>query len=471
MELWSHQRRAVELARPWQGGKNDLALFFDVGTGKTGTMIYILREDYSVHGAIKPTLIFAPLSVCPQWKKEFARFSKIDQKHIHVLTGPGKKRTEALMEILRLKQPAIIVTNYEAVQIKPFYEALLKWSPEIVVADEAHKLKDSTGTRAKAIYPLAHAARRRFLLTGTPFPNGMLDIFGQYKFMNPSIFGGNFFKFKNRYFYDKNAAMPKHVHWPDWAPRPATAQELGAVIGSTSVQAKKSECLDLPPLLKIQVPVQLSPGQARTYETMKKQFVAELNGKVAVAEFAMTKTLRLQQIISGFIVPDEDDASPVWVPENPRLDALEELLETIGPEKTIIWTVFKPTYKMIGKICEKLGREVRFLTGEQSATKKQQAIEDFCRGPADTLIANAAAGGAGVNLTEAKYAIYYARGYSLTEYLQSEARNYRGGSDMHDKITHYHLTAEGTLDEVIAQALLNKQDVAETVLTWAKTSA
>ena len=139
IKLWAHQQRAVELART----RDNLALLFGTGTGKTGTMIQILREEYKKTGEIIPTLIFAPVSVCPQWKKEFSRFSKIPEDRILVLQGSGSKRKDALLKMMMMGKPCIVVTNYEAVQIQPFYEALLKWSPKILVCDEAHRLKDS----------------------------------------------------------------------------------------------------------------------------------------------------------------------------------------------------------------------------------------------------------------------------------------------------------------------------------------
>lgn len=470
MNLWDHQKKAIEKARYWAGGRRHLALFMSPGVGKTATLIQILREDFSRCGTLQSTLIFAPLSVCPQWKSEFAKFSKIPDKHIFVLTGSGKVRALSLSKIIESKHPAIVITNYEAVQMKEFYELLLKWRPSRVVFDESQRLKDSSGARAKLIYPLAHAAERRFLLTGTPITNGLLDIFGQYKAMDPSILGSKFIEFKKTYFYDRNATMPAHVHFPDWQPLPHTEKFLGKIIGDTSVQAKKEDCLDLPELLKIPVKVQLSAEQRRIYESMKKHFLTELNGVVSVAEFAMTKTMRLQQIIAGFVTPEDLDNDIQWVKENSRLKALEDILDSIGDAKVIIWTNFKPTYKLLTKVCEKRGMNSALLTGEQSAAEKQASIDTFCRGATQVLIANPAAGGVGINLVEAKYAIYYSRGYSLEQYEQSEARNYRGGSEQHESIIHYHLIAEDTVDEVIAKALLEKKSVAESVLAWAKSN-
>lgn len=461
--LWKHQQQGVVAAR----SQPHLAIFYEVGTGKTATMIYILREEYQRHLALQNTLIFAPLSICAQWKKEFERFSQINADSIHVLTGTGKDRAAKMQEIIRLKRPCIVVTNYEGVQSKPFYAELLKWSPDILVCDESHRLKDSTSVRAKLIFPLARAARRRFIMTGTPILNSMLDIFGQFNILDTSIFGSNFFEFKRKYFYDVNAAMPRHLHFPNWQPLPHAAQSIGEKISYHSVQAKKSECLDLPPLLKIPVYVGLSSEQSRVYESMKKDYVAELGGGVVAAEFAMTKTIRLQQILAGFIMPEGADKA-TWCKDNPRLDALDELLEKINGEKVIIWTVFKPTYDEIAKVCEKRGLSYTFITGEQNIARKQTAVENFCGGKTQVLIANPAAGGTGLNLVEAKFSIYYTRGYSLEQYLQSESRNFRGGSERHAKVVHFHIQAEGTLDEVIAKALLNKENIGQSILNWAK---
>ncbi len=101
------------------------------------------------------------------------------------------------------------------------------------------------------------------------------------------------------------------------------------------------------------------------------------------------------------------------------MKALAELLESIDGQKTIIWTNFRATYQAIAKVCEAQGLSYAFLTGEQSANQKQQSIEDFCRGATQVLIANPAAGGTGVNLQESAFSIYYTKGYSLEQYLQS----------------------------------------------------
>lgn len=461
--LRAHQLAAVEKARQ----QKHLALFMEAGVGKTGAMARILAEDFNQHRGIRDTLIFAPLVVCKQWPEEIGKFTKIPPDKIYVLTESGKKRVEKLKQILERKQPAIVVTNYESVQIKEFYQTLLKFSPRIVVLDESHRLKDSQAKRSKAIYPLAQGAERRFLLTGTPCPNSLLDIFGQFKALDPGIFGAGFWTFRRTYFYDKNAGRP--FSFPDWTPHPKAAKEIGEKLKERAIQVTRKECLDLPPLTLIPVPVELSVQQRRVYEEMKKEFVTEVKGMIMSSEFEMVKSLRMQQILAGFIQPDEQD-TPVWVDELPRMDALMQKIDEIGNQKQIVWTVFRPTYKRIAEELDKRKISYTFLTGEQIGDKaKQESKERFTRGDAQILIANPAAASEGIDgLQIAQYAHFYMRGWSYLHYAQALARNYRGGSEQHDKVLHYHYYVRGTVDEALAQALIYKGNVQEAVLRWAR---
>jgi SNF2 family DNA or RNA helicase len=110
-----------------------------------------------------------------------------------------------------------------------------------------------------------------------------------------------------------------------------------------------------------------------------------------------------------------------------------------------------------------------FITGEQSTKQKGESEEAFQKDDAvRVLIAHPEAGGEGVNLTAASSMIYYTRSFSLKHEIQSEARNHRGGSERHEKITRYDIVTPGTIDEIVLQALERKQNVAEAVLAFAK---
>jgi hypothetical protein len=213
----------------------------------------------------------------------------------------------------------------------------------------------------------------------------------------------------------------------------------------------------------------MSLVQHRAYEDMKKEFVTELKGSVMSSEFEMVKTLRMQQILAGFVQPD-DQEQPVWFDDNPRLGALLNNIEACGKEKQIIWTVFRPTYRRLGEELEKRGISHTFLTGEQTTDMQKQANKKlFVEGDAQILIANPAAAGEGLDgLQVAQYAHYYMRGWSLLHYMQSMARNYRGGSEQHDKVVHFHYYVKDTLDETLGAALVRKENVQGAVLAWAR---
>lgn len=460
IELWNHQKLAIERARE----ALFLALLFEPGLGKSRTTIEILRERYNRAKRIGRTVIFAPLSVCQGWKEEFGKFSKIPPDMIQVLTGDGKSR------IKRLEQfpTGIVVTNYEAVTIAKFYEALVKWSPEMVIFDEIQRLKDATTVRSKKLIPLADKAQFRMGLTGTFILQSEMDIFGQMRALDRGAnFGTNFYTFRKMHFFDRNVGMPKARYFPDWRVKESSRQYFANVIQKFCVQAKKSECLDLPPLQEIRIPIEMTPQQEALYAQMKRQLVVELDGKLTAAEFAMTKTLRLQQILCGFVV-DDQSKEVAWVDDAPRIKALKDLLESLQGQKVIVWTNFTPTYSKIGKVCEELKLLHAFLTGEQNAKEKQESIDNFQKGNTQVLISNPAAGGVGINLQAAGYSIYFSRSWSLEHYLQSQARNYRAGSEIHEKVIHYHFIVNNTLDSEIMDALSRKEQIGKVLLDWAK---
>lgn len=456
MELWAHQKKAIERAKD----TTELALFWEPGTGKTRATIEILRSVYNSHKRGLRTLILAPLVVLGNWKQEFAKYSKVPQDKILVLNGPGAARAKAVAET----DAYILVTNYEGMGLPAFYAALQTWAPEVLVCDEAHRCKTYNAKRTKAVMALSDTTKYRYILTGTPVLNSQLDLFSQFRILDKgATFGKNFFAYRAEYFWDKNAGMPKQAYFPDWVPRADTNDKLSQRIKHKVSVAKKSECLDLPPLVEKELPVELTPQQHRLYEEMKKDFVTYLGDKACVATMALTKALRLQQIVSGFLATE--DGATVFE-DTPREQALRETLSDLlaGGHKVIVWAVFKANYTTISRVCDGLGVKYAMLTGDIQDKDKQ--IYRF-RNELDypVMIAHPGAGGIGVNLIEAAYSIVYSRNFSLEFEEQSKARNYRGGSEMHRSITRIHLVAENTIDRLIFEALSKKQNMAEAIMT------
>ncbi len=461
IKLWDHQRRIMDIAVPL--GK--YGIFADPGTGKTRTSIEILRRWYAKEKRVINTVIICPGIVVENWRREFFQFSKVG-KYVRCLIGTGKQRAELAKTA---PSGSILITNFESLLMPAVFQALEAYNPTVFIVDEVHRAKNLSAKRTKQAIKLADQAKYKLILTGSPILNTPLDLFAQFRILDSDTFGRNYFVFRATYFYDKNAGMPKAKHFPLWLPRPGAIEELNKKIKPVSMVVKKADCLDLPPLVKQTVFVELSKEQQRLYNEMKKDFIAYVSGKACVANLAITKALRLQQIVSGFITlegENGEDRTNVSLKDNPRAEALKELLADIAPNaKCIVWAVFKQNYEVVRRVCAALSIDYVEIHGEIPAAARQKAVDRFNTDPTcRVLLGHPQSAGIGVNLVSASYSIFYSRTFSLENDLQAEARNYRGGSEIHDKVTRIDLVAKDTIDELISAKLADKMEVSETVL-------
>lgn len=471
--MWQHQEVSVNKALQ----ERDLALFHEMGTGKTRTIIEVMRRQFARKGRVMRTLILGPLIVVENWKKEILDFSKVHPKDIITLDKSGKRRAHEFRKAVEvnhlLVRPRIVVTNYEAMQMDELFQLLKDWMPEILVCDESHRLKNVKSKRAKRVLDIAESTEHNYILTGTPILNTPLDIFNQYRVLDRgATFGQNFYAFRGRYFEDINQRFAgKPGYFPKFEARFDTFEKLNSLVYRKATRAVKTECLDLPPLVKEWRTVGMGPDQAKAYKEMRDNYVTFVESmkesgepRAVIAQLAITKALRLQQIVSGFAKDDEGEIHTFK--KVPRLDAVKELLEDlIGEHKVIVWAVFKENYRMLTELCKKIGTEPAFIHGGIGAKEKNENIETFRNDPkCRVMIANQGAGGIGINLVESSYSIFYSRSFSLEQDLQAEARNWRGGSEQHSSITRIDLVTPNTIDELISESLSKKLDVASRIL-------
>ena len=467
MELYQHQKDVLELSKT----RNEIALFHGLGSGKSRSIIEILRNEYNTAHRFKKTLIMGPTSVIYNWKNEFKKFSKIPEERIYVCAS-GTLRDSRLKKAIE-GGAQIITINYEALVSLKIKTILLDWKPEILVCDESHLLKNPTATRSKAVFEISRSTEKRFILTGTPILKNTLDAFMQFKILDRgATFGQNFFSFRAEYFMDKNAAWAgKKNHFPLWVPRPDKAQKLMDKIATKAHVVETKDCLDLPPYIDMTEKVPMSDEQKKAYDQMKDFFIAYVEQNAdnpAIATIAPVKALRMMQICAGHLTLDNDDV--VEFKNTPKLTRLAELLEEIRDNhKFIIWTAFKSDNKAICKMLEMMGVKFVKITGDQSTQEKQQAVDDFqndesVRG----VVATMSAGGTGITLTKASYSFVLSRNFSLGDNLQARARNYRSGSNIHEKIININLVVEVSIEQRVVEAINNKEEIGKLVLQWAK---
>jgi len=336
--LWKHQELAVKL-----GTNRSFGLFFEQGCGKTLTAISMLLKAYQNLGTLIPTLIVCPVIVVENWRKEFLFYSNLPPGDVIPLSGSGKKRLDTFLKSAYLptgngtdvsskRVPKIFITNYKSLLMRDLFNAILSYRPEIQIFDESHRLKTYNSKTTKAAITLSDTGITKYILTGTPILKDPMDLFSQYRVMDEGkTFGKNFFVFRAIYFEDRNSNMPRHVHFPKYVPRRDSLDTIRKKTSVTSMTIKKKNCLDLPPLIYQKMYVEMSADQNKHYEEMKRDFITYVdNDDACVAHIALTKALRLQQIVSGFL--PTHSKKEIGFKNNPRLLALREILEIVAVE-------------------------------------------------------------------------------------------------------------------------------------------
>jgi len=456
-KLWEHQQKVLNLVE----NKKEFALFWEAGTGKTLATIQILRQKMNKEKRKLRTLILSPVIILPTWEREIKKFSKIQDPVL--LKGSQVKRCEQFREALKFGSHVFIL-NYEGMLMKDLMELIMEWRPEVLVCDESHRIKGYNTKTTQAVTKIADLTLYRFILSGTPILNSGFDIFSQFRVLDKGeTFSTNFFKFRGMYFYDANSGMPSHKYFPNWKPQPQAYKEFNQLIYKKAMRVKKDDCLDLPPMVRVKIPVALSEEQEKLYKEMERDFITYLNDSAVVANMALTKALRLQQIVTGFV--KDAEGKETILKENPRIAALESLLEDHAEtSKIIIWCAFRVNYAQVSALLHKMKIKHVGLTGD-TGKDRQTNIDAFQNDPSvRVLIANQSAASEGITLTASNISIYYSRTFNLGHDIQSEARNYRGGSEIHTKVTRFDLVAEETIDSIVLEALENKMNLSENIL-------
>lgn len=502
-EPWEHQLETINKTLD----RNFYALFYDMGAGKTSTVINICRAKFAQHGTILRTLVLTPLSVVTQFKNEWSKFGGdiYDEQAVAVAGNTKAQKLKCFK-----KDASIFVINHDSLNVKDLLQAMWDFDPQIIIVDESHRFKNGTAKKTKNLLSLVDGKRYedkirkkkngdvkkvrtlvetrnpidfRFILTGTPILNSPLDIWPQMNILSRDIFPQNFLVFRGQYMIDANERFKgHHNYFPNWQPKTDCFNGLNSIIYQNADRVLKKDCMDLPPFMREKLSVELTAPQRKHYKEMRDEFVTFLNENdmkdAMVAEMALVKALRLQQLVCGIFVHDEKDDKGrrivTKIPNN-RIKVLEEALEGLVTEhKAIVWCTFADAYDDLQEMGERLSKQFTtedkefkfcFLTGRQNQTEKDQSIYDFQNDPETRIIfANQAAGGTGVNLTAASYSFYYSKNFNLEHDEQSEARNYRGGSDVHESITRYDLYTPDTIDETILEALERKASMAKAIL-------
>ena len=444
-QLWRHQRAAIDFAK-----RTGSCLFhMGMGTGKTLAATVLAEEQ-----RVRRLLVVAPKSVLTAWLP-YLKESERGYIVLPMLRGTAKAKAKALRTTLDKcgSLPVAVVVNYETARSDALMPELCGFlgntRPTMLVLDESHKVKAPKGKAARAMHRLGACASQTIGLTGTPMPHSPLDIWSQMRAIEPRVFGPSYYRFRNRY-----AVMGGYQGKQVLGFR--NMPELRARLGRYAFQAGR-EVLDLPPATHNIIGCELSARARKVYRSLKSSLMAEIEEGTVTATNALTQLLRLQQVTSGALPLDGDDADQLSTIDNSKRDALVDLFDGVDElEPFVVFGRFRHDLDVVREAARMCGRGVGELSGRANELAAWQ------RGDFTVLAVQLQAGGVGVDMTRASYCAFLSTGFSLGDYEQALARVHRPGQDR--PVHYYHLVCTDTIDEAVRDALARRRSVVEAVL-------
>ena len=425
------------------------------------TAIAIAGAAYAA-GKIERLLVVAPASVVAVWPKELQEYAEFKYT-CRTLLGDKASRLKQLSDLEKFpfKALKVAVINYESTWRDGIFEALQEFDADMIIADESQRIKTHDAAQSKAMHQLGDQARYKLILSGTPVQNNAIDIYSQYRFLDPTVFGKNFYQFRNRYAIMGGFNRRQIVGYKDM-------DDLIRREHSIAFRITKEEAIDLPEQTFEVRHIQMDKKLADLYQRIKRDSYAEIEtGGQITATTVLTKLLRLQQLAGGFLVTD-DAAKPQLV-STAKLEALSDIVQDYvvdGGKKLVIFARFVPEVKAIIDLMKKVlpdRKKAVSIYGEIKKEDRGAIVQQFQTDP-DTVVfvGQIDTAGTGVTLTAADTCVYYSKNFNYAAYEQSLSRIHRIGQ--RNTCTYIDLVMEKTVDEMINRALAKKEDIAKTVV-------
>lgn len=441
----TYQSRAIEHII----GNRYCCLFLDMGLGKTVctlTAIDRLLSDID----ITRVLVIAPKRVAESvWATEAEKWDHTRYMAVSVVTGSRAQRIAALET-----QAHVYVISRDNVQWLVEYQQSKKaWPFDMVVLDELSSFKNPSAKRFKALRRVRPYIRRVVGLTGTPSPNGLIDLWAQLYLVDMGHRLGQFVtKFRERYFKPQGGSG--HIVYKWALKNERSADEIAEAIADICLSMKAEEYLDMPERIDIDLPVVLNGEQMKQYKRFERDLVLSLKDETITAQSAVTLSGKLMQYASGAIY-DEDHNTHYL--HDAKIEALAELMEQTN-ENVLLFYNYQ--------------HEARRIMSELAMYSPQMfdstSVVRWNKGEIRLLLAHPASTAFGLNLQQGgRTVVWYGPQWNLELYQQANARLYRQGQTKAVKI--YRIIAKGTIDERVVRAVDNKATSQDALLEAVKT--
>jgi SNF2 family DNA or RNA helicase len=434
--LHNYQNKAIQFILD----KKKVALFLDMGLGKTTTSLTAI-VDLVDSMSINKVLVIAPLRVAnTTWHTEANKWNHTKDLTINICTGSEKNRRAQLH-----KTADVYIINRENVEwLVNLYGK--KWPFDCVIIDESSSFKSPSSNRFKALRKTVSYTEYCVLLTGTPTPNGLLDLWSQIYLLDAGArLGRSMTAYKQRFFETDFMGYK-------FTPRKGAKEQIYNLLDDISLSMQASDYLELPDRIDTIIPVQLPVKCKKQYDELEKEFIVSLDNETDIeAVSAATLANKLLQFCNGAIYTDDkgswDEIHKV------KLDALVDIVEDNAGENILVAYNYKTD----------LERLVKKFPKAVVMDKQGLAVERWNNNEIKMLLAHPASAGHGLNLQKGgSMIIWFGLNWSLELYQQFNARLHRQGQEKPVRIVH--IVVEDCIDEKVLRTLADKDVVQDDLL-------
>lgn len=427
-----------------------LGLLLDMGLGKTVITLTAINDLKYNRFIIHKVLVIAPKKVAEStWAKEASKWDHLKLLRISTVLGTAAKRIRAL------NTPAdIYIINRENVPwLVDYYRQ--SWPFDMVVVDEFSSFKNHNAKRFKALKNVRPHIQRIVGLTGTPAPNGMLDLWAQiYLLDGGERLGKHITGFRERYFEPDQRSRDRVF---TYALKAGGEDAIQNLIGDICVSMKAEDYLELPDITYNTIQVMLDNKAKKSYEQLEKEMLLEIDETTIDAGSAAVLTNKLLQLCNGAVY---DENRKIVDVHECKIEAFNELIEGLNGKPALVFYNFQHDKERIQKALSKTSLRVRELKTPQDET-------DWNNRQIDILLAHPASAAYGLNLQQGgNHVVWFGLNWSLELYQQANKRLHRQGQT--EKVIIHHLTVVGGVDEDVISALLDKSSTQDHLMNALK---
>jgi SNF2 family DNA or RNA helicase len=415
-------------------------------TGKTAITLTAINDLRYNRFEVKKVLIIAPKKVAEAtWQKEAAKWDHTSHLRISTVLGTRLQRLRAL------NTPAdiYIINRENVVWLVEHYRNA--WPFDMVVVDESSSFKSHQAKRFKALTWVRGSINRIVLLTGTPAPNGLIDLWSQiYLLDEGERLGKRISYFRDRYF---NPDQRDRQQIFTYKPKPGADDVIKQKIGDICISMRAEDYLELPDMVQDVVPVELDSKAQAAYDKLEAEALLEADDATIDAGTAAVLTNKLLQLCNGAVYDSNRNVAEI---HNCKVEAFLELIEALNRQPVLVFYNFQHDLTRIERALEKTGLIVRVFKGPTDQ-------EDWNNKKIDVLLAHPASCAYGLNLQQGgNHIIWFGLNWSLELYQQANARLHRQGQM--EKVIVHHLVVSGGRDEDVMAALEDKNATQEYLL-------